>query len=71
MIEGQAAADHRVLFPPRRPLGKGDLRFQDLLEQRIFPCFLLHDLVIDLQLSLQDCFRRLVEFNMSFVCISE
>src|SRR6185369_11204975 len=36
MVIGHLAAHHRVLLPLRRALGEGELRLQDLLEQRIF-----------------------------------
>src|SRR5216684_8049908 len=35
VVERHLAAHHRVLFPLRGALGEGELRFDDLLEQRV------------------------------------
>ena len=64
MVESQAAAHYRVLFPPRCPFGKRDLRFQDFPEQGIFRCFLLCDFVVNFELLFEDFFRCLVELDV-------
>src|ERR1043165_6497760 len=64
MVESHLAADDVVVFPAHGALGKIELRLDDLLEQWIARHVLLDDLVIELELSLEDCVRRLEEADL-------
>src|SRR5690242_7367005 len=64
MIERYAAADDGVLFPPRRALREGELRFENLLKERVLCRLLLHDIVVNLELPFQNRIGRLVEFDV-------
>src|SRR5262249_28267050 len=64
MVVRHAAADYSILLPLRRASRKRDLRLQDLLEQRVLSRLLLHHLVVDLELLLEDGVGRLVEFDV-------
>ena len=52
VIERHLAADDRVLFPLRRPLGERELRLDDLLEQRVVADYFFAIFVVDLELRL-------------------
>src|SRR4051812_1889651 len=61
VVERHLAAHDGILLPLRHALGELELRVEDLLEQRVLARLLLHDLVVDLELLLQDRVRGLVE----------
>src|SRR5262249_60687362 len=64
VIEHHLTAYDGVLFPLRRPLGERELRFDDLLEQRVFRRLLLCDLIEDLELPFEHRIGRLVELHV-------
>src|SRR3954453_4199500 len=63
VVNGHPAVGHGVLLPTRHPFGEGDLRVEDLPEDRIVRRLLLRNLVVNLELPLQDRIRCLVEFD--------
>src|SRR5450755_535662 len=64
VVERHFARRDVVLLPLRRPLGEGELRLDDLLEQRVGPDVFLGDLVVELKLLLEDRIRRPVELHL-------
>ncbi len=63
VFERHAPVGDRILLPLRRTFREGELRFHDLLEDRVFGGLLLRDFVEDFELPLQHGVRRLVRLH--------
>src|SRR5215475_13143020 len=53
-----------VLFPLRGALGEGELRGDDLLEERIARDVFLRDLIVELELTLENRIRSFIELHL-------